>query len=408
MKNLIINTPCYFDGQVYRDNGPYRLLIREGLISLIQQYSPDLPVSPKGFENAEILDAAFVMPGLVEAHCHLFLDGGKLDFKERSNYLKLPFESMLHTARKSVEANLLSGVTLIRDAGDRYGVNHAVRRELKERRRGPVIRSPGFGIRMQNQYGSFIANEVSNQQQIRDTINEAAKRVDDLKIILTGIIDFEAGAVTKPPQFDLDSLKLMTKLAAEHGLKTFAHCSGLDGLELAVKSGVDSIEHGFFMTEAILDEMAEKEIAWVPTFSPVHFQWENHKLVGWNDHTISNLRRILDDHLQHVEVAFSKGVQLIAGSDAGSYGVCHGSALIDELNFFLEAGLPMQEVLISATSRPRHLWCSEAANIVENNSADMVILGANPFEDYEALRDVNLVITQGAVIGCGENKMEYA
>jgi imidazolonepropionase-like amidohydrolase len=240
-----------------------------------------------------------------------------------------------------------------------------------------------------------MAKEVSSPQEIRSAVAETAQRADDLKILQTGIIDFEAGEVTKPPQFDLDSLKLMVELANEKGLKTFAHCSGLKGLEVAVEAGVNSIEHGFFMSEAILDKMAEKKIAWVPTFSPVHSQWEHPEVVGWSKHTVANLRRILDDHLRHVEMAFHQGVQLVAGSDAGGLGVTHGKALIDELNFFLEAGLPMQEVLVSATSRPRQLWNSEPANIIENSSANFIVLGASPFDHPEALSDVKMVFSQG-------------
>lgn len=397
MNPLIINTPCYFDGHIYHDSGPYRLLIKDGVICSIQKGGASPVDLPDGIEQADIRNVGFLMPGLVEAHCHLFLDGGELDFKARSEYLKLPLESMLQTARDNVKSNLASGVTLIRDAGDRYGVNHAVREEFAARGEGPLIRSPGLGLRRPKKYGAFMAQEVSSAEEIRAAITARAKSADDLKILLTGIIDFEAGAVTKPPQFDLESLNLIVAVAAEHGLKTFAHCSGLDGLELAVQAGVDSIEHGFFMEEGILDVMAEKGIAWVPTFSPVHFQWERPELAGWNENTIANLRRILDDHLHYVEMAYHKGVQLVAGSDAGSHGVRHGRALIDELDFFLEAGLPMQEVLKSVTSRPRKLWGSAPANIVENSSADFVVLGSSPFERADALRDVQMVFSQGSL-----------
>lgn len=408
MTPLIINTPCFFDGQVYHNSGPYRLLIKDGVIISILQGGASPVDLPDGFEQADICNVGFLMPGLVEAHCHLFLDGGELDFKVRSDYLKLPLEKMLQTARNNVKANLASGITLIRDAGDRYGVNHAIREEFSTRPDAPVIRSPGLGLRRPKKYGSFMAQEVATAEEIITAVTARAKSSDDLKILLTGIIDFEAGAVTKAPQFDLESLKLIVSVAADHGLKTFAHCSGLDGLELAVAAKVDSIEHGFFMEEGILDAMVEKEIAWVPTFSPVHFQWARPELAGWNENTIGNLRRILDDHLHHVEMAYHKGVQLVAGSDAGSHGVQHGSALIDELDFFLEAGLPMQEVLKSATSRPRRLWGCESIDIAENNIADFVALGSSPFEHANALRDVRMVFSQGSLTSYEQRQKETA
>ncbi len=395
MKNTIINTLCYFDGQRYHDGGPYQLLIKDGVILSVRQGAADKPV---GFEQADTLDVKFLMPGLVEAHCHLFLNGGELDFKTRRNYLKAPLAEMMQTAHDNVNASLSAGITLIRDAGDRYGVNHRIRAELSADGKGPVIRSPGLALRQTGRYGAFMAKEISSPEEICTAIDKTAQTSDDLKILLTGIMDLKAGAVTKQPQFDLDSLKLMVAHAARHKIKTFVHCSGLDGLILAVDAGVHSIEHGFFMNEDILDIMAEKEIAWVPTFSPLHFQWAQPELAGWDENTIINIRQILDNHLHHLEIADRKGVQLIAGSDAGSYGVSHGSALVDELYFFLEAGLPMAQVLKSATSRPRRLWGCKSSNITENNQADLVILGASPFEDKTALRDVRMVLSQRSLI----------
>ena len=398
MNELIIHTHCYFDGLAYHDKGPYRLHIKAGQIdSIVGIASEPAELCPECSE-ADILEVEFLMPGLVEAHCHLFLDGGELDFTARSAYLKAERMQMLQTARRSVEASRAAGITLIRDAGDRYGINHAMRQEYADHEGAPVIRSPGLGLRQPKKYGAFMAREVSTECEIREAVAEAAQHANDLKILLTGIIDFEAGAVTSSPQFDLAQLKLMLALAADSGLKTFAHCSGLDGLKLAVEAGVDSIEHGFFMTADILEVMAQKQIAWVPTFSPVHFQWLRPELANWSEQTIGNLRRILDDHLYHVEMAHRKGVPLVAGSDAGSYGVCHGSALIDELGFFLEAGVPMLQVLQSATSRPRRLWNCQSANITAKTPADFVVLGASPFEHAQALRDVRMTCSKGGLV----------
>jgi imidazolonepropionase-like amidohydrolase len=238
-----------------------------------------------------------------------------------------------------------------------------------------------------------MALEVKIPQEIIKAVREFSGMSDDLKILQSGIIDFAAGTVKGKPQFDLEQLNLMVATAGELGLKTFAHCSGREGLEIAIEAGVDSIEHGFFITEELLQKMAETEIAWVPTFSPVHFQWEHPEIVGWDQQTVGNLRSILDHHLASVAAAFKYGVNLIAGSDAGSQGVDHGRGLIDEIFFFLQAGLPLAAALQTATSIPRKLWGAEAADLQKGNVTNFIMLAGSPFQDVENLRRVREVVT---------------
>jgi imidazolonepropionase-like amidohydrolase len=323
----------------------------------------------------------------VEAHSHLFLDGGQLDFTVRNDYLNASGEEMLTVARDNIAANLAAGVTLVVDAGDRYGVNHRSRLEAGR----VTVRSAGTALRRPGRYGGFMAREVTTGEEISRAISEISASADDLKVILTGIIDFKAGVVKGEPQFDREELRSIVLQARECGLRTFVHCSGIAGLEVAAAAGVDSIEHGFFMNRDILKAMADKSISWVPTFSPVHFQWQHPEIAGWDGQTVANLRRILDSHLEHVALANDMGVPLVAGSDAGSHGVRHGEALIDELDFFFRAGLSMEEVLKSATSRPRSRWGVEAATLAAGQRADFIALEGSPFDDPCYLHRVKAV-----------------
>lgn len=369
MKNIEITTGSYFDGDIYHNDGPYRIVITDSIISSIDR------------KNCQT-DVPFMMPGLVEAHCHLFLDGGELELSKRSAYLKAPQDEMLAVGQKNIRQSIEAGITLIRDAGDKFGINHLLRNDSQ----GVVIRSPGLALRRPKRYGSFMALEVRSEGDIRAALQENGSISDDIKIILTGIIDFEAGTVKGPPQFDLEALQLIVQLSHEKNLKTYAHCSGQEGLSLALAAGVDSIEHGFFMSRTILEQMAEKQIAWVPTFSPVHFQWQHPQRLGWDKKTIGNLRHILDEHLLHVAMAAEMGVPLVAGSDAGSYGVNHGAALIDELFYFAEAGVGITEILRSVTSRPRHMWGMETADIKVGAGADFAAFEGSPYKNMAALR----------------------
>lgn len=381
VKRYAVVTESYFDGDQHHTGGPFTIVIEHGKITatVVGDSSQDLCK-----QNIPVQKAAFIMPGLVEAHSHLFLDGGLLEFTARNDYLNASGEEMLTVARNNIAANHAAGVTLIVDAGDRYGVNHDIRHES----RSVTVRSAGWALRRPGRYGGFMAREVGSRDEIASAIHAIGETADDLKVILTGIIDFKAGLVKGEPQFDVEELSFIVSQARELGLRTFVHCSGVAGLDVAIAAGVDSIEHGFFMTGDHLKSMADQGIAWVPTVSPVNFQLQRPELAGWDEQTVANLRRIVGSHLRHIAMAADLGVPLVAGSDAGSHGVRHGEALIDELDFFSAAGLPMDEVLRSVTSRPRMRWGVGTTLLAAGQTADFIALKGSPFENPRFLRSI--------------------
>ncbi len=252
-----------FDGEALRESGPFLVTIDGGLIAQVDRVAP-------GVVAADVT-GGFLMPGLVEAHAHVFLDGALVDAGARNARRAAGPVEQLATARANLAGCTRAGVTVVRDAGDRYGVNHAMRDELAARADAPIVlRSPGAALKRAKRYGGFIGNDVAGGDDLRSAVAELCRASDDIKIILTGVVDFAAGCVPGAPQFDVDELTLIVAEAHARGRKTFAHCSGLAGLDVAVAAGVDSIEHGYFMTRDILARMADKEIAWVPTFAPVH------------------------------------------------------------------------------------------------------------------------------------------
>lgn len=363
----------WFDGERYHDS-PVTIVFDGGMIADLLPGEHEL--------GEETIRCACATPGLVDAHCHLFLDGGELDARRRIEYLDAPVEQMMTVARANVARTLERGITLVRDAGDRYGINHAVRNESRRLE----VRSAGLALRRPRRYGAFMAREVETIDEARTAVSEIAAAADDLKIIQTGIIDFESGAVKGGPQFDLETLREIVRCAHSFGLRTFAHCSGADGIEVAVNAGVDSIEHGFFINESLLRRMAEQGTAWVPTFSPVHFQAQRPEVAGWNAATARKLAAIVDAHREQVARAAQLGVNLVAGSDAGSPGVEHGAGLIDELFHFLDCGLTLEQTLRAATSRPRQLWNAPAAEIRAGSPVNLALFAGDPFRDPRCLR----------------------
>jgi imidazolonepropionase-like amidohydrolase len=324
------------------------------------------------------------MPGLVEGHCHLFLDGDELDFVTRAEHLKQPFDALLAAGRQSLARNLDAGVTLLRDAGDIHGVNTRLKQEPTGG--SPAVISAGVALRKARRYGSFMAREAQGMADLPEAVRALAPAADQLKVLLTGIIDFETGTMKGGVQFTVEEAALIVATARGLGKLTFCHCSGLDGLRIAVDAGFDAIEHGFFMTRDMLAVMRDKQIAWVPTFTPVDFQWRHPDHCGWDPATCGELRKILDNHDEHLVAAYEMGVPVITGSDAGSYGVPHGRGLIQDLVLMRAAGAPVDGILASATSVPRRIWGQPAAGLRAGEPANLVCLAGSPYDDMEHLR----------------------
>lgn len=386
----IIQVEAYFDGDIYYNEGPYLIIIAGGSIEQIvqkRQICDDLLLQP----GNNLISSTFAMPGLAEAHAHLFLAGEELDFKKRSDYLKSDLSIFIEVGKENLRKSLLAGITLVRDAGDIYGVNTLLRNSNNGNL--PQIRSAGMALRKKGRYGSFMGIEVENRDEFDQTIEKIAQQADELKILLTGIIDFEKGEVKGVPQFDLDELKHISDICNRLKIRNFAHCSGKEGIELAIETGINSIEHGFFMQKEMLPRMCDKQMEWVPTFSPVHFQLKNPELAGWNQKSQDAIKAILDNHYEMVGLAGKMNLHVIPGSDAGSYGVEHGKALLDEIVHLVNAGLSLSQVLHNATILVRKKWNYPLNYLRQGSSEAFVIMDKDPFVKIQDIYSKKIIIS---------------
>ncbi len=301
--------------------------------------------------DAELPDYT-LLPGLIEAHAHFFLEGGELDSPKRAAWLKQSPETLLRAAESRLEKVLRAGVIAVRDAGDKDGVGLALSRlwRSKGRPEMPYVDSPGAAIHHRGRYGSFMGEAVEEFSSPADCVAARVEAgADRIKLIPTGIINFQQGAVTTEPQMSAAEVSALVTAAKSHQRQTFAHASGDTGIENAILGGVDSVEHGFFVRLDQLSRMRDLQIAWVPTFAPVQAQIDHAAIMGWDEKVVGNLKRILDQHAASLVKAHEVGVQIIAGSDAGSYGVPHAAGFFRELELMEQAGLPTVAVINAAT-----------------------------------------------------------
>lgn len=351
--------------------------------------------------DAELHDYT-LLPGLVEAHAHLFLEGGELNFEKRNACLKQTPQELLRAAHRRLERLVKIGVIAIRDAGDKHGVGLALSKlyEKEDKPIMPYVDSPGAAINRKGRYGGFMAEPLENHPSLKACVQARIHAgADRIKLIATDIIDFKKGQVTKEPQMTIREVTDLVNAAREFGKQTFAHASGEDGIECVIEGGVDSVEHGFFVRADQLARMRDRQIAWVPTIAPVQKQIEHAARLGWDERVVSNLHRILEQHAASLQKAHEMGVPIIAGSDAGSYGVAHGFGLLEELELLEHAGLSAISVINAATgtSAQRLGYKERFGQIKPGFRSRFILTKHSPLNGTSNLRKPKYVVFDGVV-----------
>jgi imidazolonepropionase-like amidohydrolase len=355
--------------------------------------------------DAELPDYT-LLPGLIDAHTHMFLEGGELDLDKRAAFLKQPPEELLVLARERLEKIVRLGVTAMRDCGDRDGVGLALSKlcSSPDRPLMPYIDSPGAAIHHRGRYGGFMGEPIEDfstaAECVAARVNAGADRI---KLIPTGIINFREGAVTTAPQMTTEEIGAIVIAAKSHDRQTIAHGSGDDGIERAIEGGVDSIEHGFFLRDDQLARMRDRRVAWSPTFSPVQKQVDHADRFGWDADVVVKLRKILDRHSATLVKAHAMGVQVIAGSDAGSCGVAHGLGFLQELELMERAGLAPAAIVHSATgaSAGRLAFKEKFGEIKPGYLSRFILTRHSPLETVANLCKEKFVVFDDQVFATG-------
>jgi imidazolonepropionase-like amidohydrolase len=349
-----------------------------------------------------------LLPGLIEAHAHFFLEGGELDLDKRSAYLKQAPEDLLNAARARLGKLVRLGIIAVRDAGDKNGVGLALSKLYASGQRPamPYVDSPGAAIHHKGRYGSFMAEPIEDFDTLKHCVEaRVAAGADRIKLIPTGIINFKQGAVTAEPQMTTAEVSELVAAAKSFGKQTLAHASGDVGIERAIDGSVDSIEHGFFVRDDQLAKMRDRQIAWVPTFSPVQEQVDHADQMGWDAQVVSNLNKILEQHAASLMKAHEIGVQILAGSDAGSCGVAHGVGFLYELELMQRAGLGPISVINAATgaSSNRLAFKEKFGQIRSGFQSRFILTRHAPLESVSNLRKQKWIVFDGNVLESDED-----
>lgn len=245
-------------------------------------------------------------------------------------------DAHLHiTAARSLDAVAAAGVAAVRDAGSVSGSGLPG----KTGERGPLlIVSAGRALFPRGGYGALFGRPVETRDDIRREIQELAKAgAGIIKVMASGMVSLtDPGRITAGG-FPAGDLAFLAAEARTRGLGVMAHANGADAIGAAVAAGVRSVEHGFFMTEALLRLMAEQGVYWVPTAGALERAAERAGRPG-------AVRDLLRAHRAMIGRAYEIGVPLAVGTDCVLPDERYGEHYQRELELFEQAGIPREAV----------------------------------------------------------------
>ncbi|HEV2492875.1 MAG TPA: amidohydrolase family protein [Terriglobia bacterium] len=358
-------------------------------------------------DGAQIIDLshATVLPGLIDAHTHLFLTGeshGRYDeqlLKESWQYRTI--EAVVN-ARRDLEA----GFTSMRDVeteGAMYSdvdVRNAIDRGLIP---GPRLEVATRAISTTGGYpleGYSPEVPVPSGVQIVDSPEEARKAVreqikygaDLIKIYSTHRFHFTPdGKLVAIPTLTLDEVRAVVDEAHREGVKVACHAYGGEGLHNCVNAGVDSIEHGLDLDEESITKMVAKGITWVPTLYVYEFEPEEDL-----EATGGKTSRARIHEASFRRALAHGGLKIAFGTDVGPFP--HGTQA-KEFEYLVRFGLTPAQAIRAATSVAAELmgWQDRIGGVEPGRLADLIAVAGDPLRDITELERVKFVM-KGAVV----------
>ncbi|KAK1849538.1 amidohydrolase [Colletotrichum chrysophilum] len=419
MTQYTLHTSSLFDPLVkqVRQNVSITVDSATGLIVRVFERKDDEQSFSQILQERDIdLRGKFVMPGLVDAHTHVFLHS----YDEAGALQQKRDESMTERVVRGVNhcrTALLAGYTTYRDLGSEgmqecdANLRDVIARGLTP---GPrlfvatkVIASTGsFEPRTENSAGGHClpagADAVDGVEQCRQAVRRRiAAGADIIKLFA----DYRRRIMRSPPAqqhpyipsvlhppkepnpdylvFSQEEMNMIVKEAELAGAPVSAHCCTLKGALAAIEAGVNTIEHVYFGTDDMFMRMIEKGVIMVPTLA-IAEKLHAHRF---------------DQILKQVKRAHDLGVRLACGGDTGTYP--HGDN-VRELELMIEAGIPLVDVLDSCTVGGWEACGGDLCGrrfgwFAEGLQADIVALDEDPEKNTKALRSVSFVMKDAKV-----------
>jgi imidazolonepropionase-like amidohydrolase len=322
------------------------------------------------------------LPALIDAHVHLALapDVEGCNVADRTEVIE-----------RHLRQNWRTGVLAVRDAGDCRGEVLAYKRQHLDAAPRVDIAAAGWGWHAPGRYGRLIARTCAPGESLARVVGRQAD-ADHLKIIQSGINSLDCFGRPTPGQFGQAELQAAVQAAHAQGQSVMVHANGDAPVAAALAAGCDSIEHGYFMGPANLEEMAARQTFWVPTVIPMAALAESSTLTAAQRDVA---RRIVEHQLKQIETGHKLGIPIAAGTDAGSPGVAQGAALRQELALLVCAGLSLEAAVACATFNAARLLKKEGRGaLLPGRQAELIVVAGDPSQLLQ-IHDVTAIHTRG-------------
>jgi imidazolonepropionase-like amidohydrolase len=375
---------------------------------------------PAGYRRIDVA-GEYVLPGLINAHAHLFSDGKPLPSiltnESLEGVVSFAFHSPLgamiakRRAKNNIVTQLCSGVTTLRSLGDVAYEVVAVRDEIEDGQyTGPRVLASGPMLAVSGGHGTpTIALVNDSPWEARRNVRVNLRRgVDVIKIAATGgVTDARTVGEAGRPQMTEEEMAAICDEAHKAHVIVAAHAESGEGVKDALRAGVDTIEHGSPMDAEMIELFKDNPrslhgfSALVPTLmAALPLVKLDQKVTGVNDIVRENARIILDRIIQAIRDAADNGIPIGMGTDSALTYVTHYNAW-REMDYVVRYGgiTPARAFHAATQVNARILGLDTITGSVEaGKAADLVVLHANPLDDFRAFTDPRMVIARGTIV----------
>lgn len=335
--------------------------------------------------HARIFDwpGATLLPGLIDSHTHLSMDGSLENFLDRMSD-SIPVLTLRATAMMA--RDLMSGVTTCRCLGDREFLDVACREAVARGEvAGPTLLVATRGIRAPEGHG-FVGYPFKGKQEIKNAIREnIARGANLIKIYITGTLKGTGGL---PAYLTREEIKLAIDESHNAGLPVAAHCVGGPGLDWAIELGLDTIEHAYQITPEQVARLTQSKTSLVLTPGAVLAEERIQRLP----------KPLIQGHVLEREQMFASMALAVDADIAFGVGTdgTHGD-LARDIQYLSELGAPNHKALKAATSHGAKVCGIEhdTGSLEKGKSADIIAVQGNPLKDITSLKNVIAVVSKG-------------